>query len=159
MDTDLCAFPLYAPKLHGSAVQLYDALADRQAKARSVAAWLQSIPGRFNTTAIQSIELDGLDGDTVYCGKPFTVKLTLDPGDMKKEELLAQFVFGVTDGMNFTEEPQIVNLSLTGEEDGNLVYEAACEAKSNGLHAYGVRVVPFVDPLDNVMLAGLVHWA
>ena len=133
--------------------------ADRQAKARSVAAWLQSIPGRFNTTAIQSIELNGLDGDTVYCGKPFTVKLTLDPGDMKKEELLAQFVFGVTDGMNFIEEPQIVNLSLTGEADGKLVYEAACEAKSNGLHAYGVRVVPFVDPLDNVMLSGLVHWA
>lgn len=133
--------------------------ADRQAKARSVTAWLQSIPGRFNTTAIQSIELSGLEGDTVYCGKPFTVKLTLTPGDMQKDELLVQFVFGVTDGMNFTDVPQIVNLAFTGEENGNLVYEATCEAQSNGLHAYGVRVVPFIDPMDNVMLSGLVHWA
>lgn len=133
--------------------------ADRQAKARAVTAWMENIPGRFNTTAIQSVELSGLDGDTVYCGKPFNVKLILSPGDMKKEELLVQFVLGVTDGMNFTDEPQIVNLALTGEENGNLVYEAACEAKINGLHAYGVRVVPFFDPLDNVMRSGLVHWA
>ena len=95
----------------------------------------------------------------MYCGKPFTVKLTLAPGDMQKDELLVQFVFGVTDGMNFTDVPQIVNLAFTGEEDGNLVYEATCEAQSNGLHAYGVRVVPFIDPMDNVMLSGLVHWA
>lgn len=133
--------------------------ADRQAKARSVTAWQQSIPGRFNTTAIQSVELSGIDGDTIYCGKPFSVKLTLNPGDMNREELLVQFVLGVTDGMNFTEEPQIVNLSLTGEKDGMLVYEASCEAKANGLHAYGVRVVPFIDPLDNALRSGLVHWA
>ena len=78
---------------------------------------------------------------------------------MKKEELLVQFVLGVTDGMNFTDEPQIVNLSLTGEEDGSLIYEASCEARVTGLHAYGVRVVPFIDPMDNVMRSGLVHWA
>lgn len=133
--------------------------ADRQAKARAVTAWKQNIPGRFNTVVIQSVELSGLDGDTVYCGKPFAVKLTLTPGDMKREELLAQFVLGVTDGMNFIDEPQIVNLALTGEEDGKLVYEASCEARENGLHAYGVRVVPFIDPLDNVLSSGLVHWA
>lgn len=33
MNTDLGTFPLYAPKLHGPAVQLYNTLADRQAQA------------------------------------------------------------------------------------------------------------------------------
>lgn len=133
--------------------------ANRQEKARRLTAWQKTIPGRFNTASIQSIEVSGLESDTVYCGKPFTVKLTLKPGDMKSDELLAQFVFGVSDGVNFTDEPQIINLTLTDETDGILTYEAACTAKHNGLHAYGLRVVPFADPMDNVLRAGLVQWA
>ena len=133
--------------------------ADRQAKARRLTEWQKNIPGRFNTASIQSIEVSGLESDTVYCGKPFTVKLTLNPGEMKSEELLAQFVLGLSDGANFTDEPQIINLTLTGEENGILTYEASCTARANGLHAYGLRVVPFADPMDNVLRAGLVQWA
>ena len=109
--------------------------ADRQAKARRLTEWQKNIPGRFNTASIQSIEVSGLESDTVYCGKPFTVKLTLNPGEMKSEELLAQFVLGLSDGANFTDEPQIINLTLTGEENGILTYEASCTARANGLHA------------------------
>lgn len=133
--------------------------ADRQAKARRLTAWQQSIPGRFNTTSIRSIEVTGLEGDTVYCGKPFNVKLSLVPGDMKREELLVQLVIGVTDGTNFTESPDIIDLSFVGEEDGMFTYEASCTARSNGLYAYGLRVVPFADAMDNVLRSGLVHWA
>ncbi len=134
--------------------------ADHQAKARMVTAWQKNIPGRFNSASIQSAELSGFDGNTVYCEKPFGVKLVLAPGDMKKEELRVQFVLGLTDGLNFIEEPQIVDLAKTGEnEEGHWVYEAVCEAKSSGRHAYGVRIVPVIDSMDNVMSSGLVQWA
>ena len=40
-----------------------------------------------------------------------------------------------------------------------ITYEASCTAKANGLHAYGLRVVPVADPMDHVVRAGFVHWA
>jgi hypothetical protein len=68
-------------------------------------------------------------------------------------------VLGATDGTNFISDPEIIDLEQTGDYDGILVYEATCKARVNGPHAYGLRVVPCVDPLDNIMHAGLVHWA
>ncbi len=133
--------------------------ADHQAKARKLTEWQKTIPGRFNTCAIKNIEVSGLEGDTVYCGKPFHVTLQLSLGDMKREELRVQMLLGVTDGVNFTEQPEIIDLAFASENDGILTYEASCTAKANGLHAYGLRVVPVADPMDHVIRAGLVHWA
>ena len=133
--------------------------ADRQAKARKLTEWQKTIPGRFNTCAIKHIEVSGLEGNTVYCGKPFNVKLQLSLGDMKAEELRVQMLLGVTDGVNFTEQPEIIDLAFASEADGVLTYEASCTAKANGLHAYGLRVVPVADPMDHVVRAGFVHWA
>jgi hypothetical protein len=133
--------------------------ADRQAKARKLTEWQKTIPGRFNTCAIKHIEVSGLEGNTVYCGKPFSVKLQLTLGDMKAEELRVQMLLGVTDGANFTEQPEIIDLAFVSEADGMLTYEASCTAKANGLHAYGLRVVPVADPMDHVVRTGLVHWA
>jgi hypothetical protein len=133
--------------------------ADHQAKARKLTEWQKTIPGRFNTCAIKHIEVSGLEGNTVYCGKPFSVKMQIVLGEMAREELRVQMLLGVTDGANFTEAPQIIELGFTGEADGVLTYEAECTAKANGLHAYGLRVVPCADPMDHVVRAGLVHWA
>ena len=133
--------------------------ADHQAKARKLTEWQKTIPGRFNTCTIKHIEVSGLEGNTVYCGKPFSVKLQLTLGDMKAEELRVQMLLGVTDGANFTEQPEVIDLAFASEADGVLTYEASCTAKANGLHAYGLRVVPVADPMDHVVRAGLVHWA
>ncbi|MCQ2443934.1 MAG: alpha-glucan family phosphorylase [Mailhella sp.] len=150
----------YMEKIYVPAARRGSAMdAGRQAKARTLTEWYRTIPGRFNTAAIEAIEISGLEGDTVYCGKPFTVNMTVRLGDMKAEEILAQLVIGVSDGMNFTESPDIVDLALVEEKDGVCRYTASCTAKANGLHAYGLRIVPMADPLDQVVRSGLVTWA
>ena len=133
--------------------------AGRQAKARSMAEWLRSLPGRFNTLSISDIELDGIKDNSLCCGRPFHVKLSLYPGDMSLDELRVQLVIGPSDGTNFTEQPEIIDLAYAGENDGQHTYEASCAVSANGTHAYGLRVVPCRDPLDNILHAGLVHWA
>ncbi len=133
--------------------------AGRQEKARRMAAWLRSLPGRFNTLSINDIELDGFKENSLCCGRPFHVKLSLLPGDMNIEELRVQLVIGPSDGTNFTDFPEIIDLAHTGEKEGQHIYEASCEVHSNGTHAFGLRVVPCADPLDNILHAGLVYWA
>jgi phosphorylase/glycogen(starch) synthase len=132
---------------------------DHQAKAKRLTSWQQSIPGRFNTCTIQSIEVTGIESDTVYCGKPFHVKLALQLGEMNAEELKVQFVIGISDGEDFTEQPDIIDLSFTEERDGIRMYEADCQTRVNGLHVYGFRVIPVADPMDHIVRSGLVHWA
>lgn len=133
--------------------------ADHQALARRLTRWLKDIPGRFNSASIQNIEVRGVDGDTVLRGRPFQVKLYLNPGDMPREELLVQLVIGRTDGIRFVEKPDILSLSLSGEQEGILVYEGDCTVKENGAYAYGLRVLPVCEGLDSPLRSGLVLWA
>ncbi|MBP3730445.1 MAG: alpha-glucan family phosphorylase, partial [Mailhella sp.] len=84
--------------------------ADRQEKARFMAEWLRTVPGRFNTAVIQGIELEGVNDDSISCGEPFKVRLELLTGEMKPEELKVQFVIGPTDGTHFTAAPEVVDL-------------------------------------------------
>ena len=133
--------------------------ADKQAKARSMAQWLRTVPGRFNTVAVRDIELGGLKDDAVCCGVPFKVRLELTPGEMDPKELIVQMVLGTTDGTGFTAAPEIIDLAPAGDHDGILAYEGTCVTRVSGPHAYGLRIVPCADPLDNIMHAGLVHWA
>ena len=132
---------------------------DRQKKAKEITAWLRTVPGRFNTTVIRDIEVTGITDDLISCGTPLTVKVELAPGDMKPEELRVQLVIGQADGLNFTSHPSIIDLKLAKEEDGALFYEASGTVSTNGHYAYGILIVPCIDPLDNIMHAGLVRWA
>ncbi len=132
---------------------------EKQAAVRRVSAWMQSLPGRFNTAAIRSIEVQGLYGDTVVRGHPFTVELRLAPGDMGRDELLVQLIVGRSDGQRFLERPDVIPMVCSGETDGQLVYTATYTTQASAALAYGLRVVPHNEELDTPLCPGFVLWA
>lgn len=145
---------IYAP----TAVRRAAMDAEKQAGARRLRAWLHTLPGRFNTVSIQSIDMQGLHEETLVRGRPFTVELRLLPGDMDRGELSVQLLIGRSDGMRFLGRPDVVELECKGEQDGQLIYAASYETQESGVLAYGLRVVPKSADVDTPLCPGFVLW-
>ena len=78
---------------------------------------------------------------------------------MKPDEMLVQFVAGRSDRRDFTEKPDLVDLTCTGTDDqGRLIYSGSYTPAHNGHYLYGVRVLPWREGLDSVLDSGLIQW-
>ena len=131
---------------------------NNRALARHLAAWKQNIPVRFGTLSIKELTVTGAEGDIISCGMPLNVRVVVQPGEMQKDEILAQLVLGpVNSNGDFTVKPDILRLngSTTGD---TLVYEGTYMARSNGRFAYGIRIMPVTQGLDSPLDSGLVLW-
>ncbi|MCR5259478.1 MAG: hypothetical protein K6E40_15130, partial [Desulfovibrio sp.] len=93
-------------------------------------------------------------------GQDIHVTLSLDPGAMKREEILVQLVVGPWDGNNFTGTPDITPLSYERTtSDQSLVFSCNYQTRHNGSHAYGVRVIPMIPELGSYLESHLCVWA
>ncbi len=126
--------------------------------ARHLAQWKQNIPVRFGSLAIKEIVISGVENESIACGRPLAVKVSIAKGQLQAEEVLAQFVFGpINDNGDYVQKPDVVELKLT--KDGDiLVYEGEYVASHNGRYAYGIRVFPVTEGLESVLESGLVLW-
>ena len=87
------------------------------------------------------------------------ISVRLLPGVMREDELLVQLVVGPGDGSNFIGKPDTVTLTPHPEETGDaLLYEGRYTPTHNGLHMYGVRVMPVTEGLDSPLETHLVLW-
>ena len=131
---------------------------DNFALARRLAAWKAGVAGRFASVRMDTIRIDGLGGDDASADQ-MKVSVRLHPGDMLAEELLVQLVAGPGDGANFIGRPDTVTLHPRKEGSGEmLLYEGAYTPSHNGLHMYGVRVMPVTKGLDSPLETHLVLW-
>ena len=128
--------------------------------AKRICAWKEEIQVRFSTLKVGLLRVDGMEGDTCNAGQDIHVTLSLDPGAMKREEILVQLVVGPWDGSNFTETPDITPLSYERTtSDQSLVFSCNYQTRHNGSHAYGVRVIPMIPELASYLDSHLVVWA
>lgn len=131
----------------------------RQDLARRLGAWISRAVGRFSSVRLEEIRIDGLAGDTLFCGKPLTVNVRLNSGDLLPEELRVQLVIGPTDGTDFTECPDVAELTPAADAaPGVQLWSGSYTANRNGRYAYGVRVLPVTDGLDEALKTNLVLW-
>ncbi len=132
---------------------------NRQALARGLGLWHSQISTRFNALTLEEIQIEGIEGDTLVCGRPLVVRVRMRSGDLKPEELLAQFVIGPTDGTDFSERPDVVELTaVDSPQPGTLIYAGTYATKKNGRYAYGVRVMPTTPGLKNPLRSNMVLW-
>lgn len=128
---------------------------------KAVAQWEKDLPARFGTVKLEEITLTGADGNTMLCGEPVTVKLKMNLGEMKPDEILAQLVIGRTyNNGNFIDKPELLRLeSRNGKNDPKLMtYFATYIPRKNGPYRYGIRVMPIHKGLSRPLDAGLVLW-
>ena len=86
--------------------------------------------------------------------------VSLDPGQMKQEELLVQLVVGAYDGREFVEKPRVVLLSYERTtSDNSLVYACDFVTRKSGRQAYGVRILPTTPDVEGDFDTNMVLWA
>lgn len=131
---------------------------DRQALTRRLSAWRKNVASRFTAVHLEEIRIQGVDGSTLVCGQPLTVYMRLTHGDFAPEELQAQLVIGHTDGIDFVDAPDIIKLTPRQGPDNTLIYSGTYVATRNGRYAYGIRVLPITQGVDNALNNNLVLW-
>lgn len=123
-----------------------------------VAAWRKDLPVRFGTVKMEEIILNGADGNIMLCGEPVSVRLRLNPGEMKPEEIQAQLVIGRTFANgNFLDQPDVLRLEPRSNGNG-IVYSATYIPRRNGAYRYGIRIMPVHKGLNTPLETGLVLW-
>ena len=123
-----------------------------------VAAWRKDLPVRFGTVKMEEIILNGADGNIMLCGEPVSVRLRLNPGELKPEEIQAQLVIGRTFANgNFLDQPDVLRLEPRSNGNG-IVYSATYIPRRNGAYRYGIRIMPVHKGLNTPLETGLVLW-
>lgn len=130
----------------------------RQETARRLGEWTESIVGRFSAVRLEEIRIDGLEGDTLFCGRPLNVNVRLNSAELSSAELRVQLVIGPTDGTDFTELPDTVELTPENAASGVQQWSGSYTAAKNGRYAYGIRVFPVTEGLDDALKTNLVLW-
>ncbi len=145
---------LYIPTAERAAL----VAADRFKLARETSDWKRRIPMRFSSLRILDVRLKGTRGDSIVVGKPFSVVVRVDPGQLEPDEVLAELIIGRTDGRDFIGYPQSVPLRPVPDTKGTLTLTADYVVQENGPHAYGIRVMPCNRNLACKQEAELVIW-
>ncbi len=117
---------------------------------RSLIQWRNEVSGKFHAVKITDIQVSGLNGDTLVCGQPFSVKVQVLTGGIPIDQLNVQLVIGGTDGEDFNCLPDIIRLSPGKEIDDKVEFFGIYIATKNGRYAYGIRVMPTTKGLSRV---------
>ena len=134
--------------------------ADEFESVKRLVKWKENISQRFSTLRTGLLRVDGMEGDTCSRGQDIHVTLSLEQGEMQRDEILVQLVVGPFDGTDFIGTPDIVPLSFERTtSDKSLVYSCNYQTRHNGVHAYGVRVIPITPDLPSYLDSHLVVWA
>ena len=127
---------------------------------KRIVEWKQDIAARFGSVHVGLLRIDGMDSDTCMAGQPIRVTVSLDPGKMKQDELLVQFVVGPYNGSELTEKPDVTRMEYERTtSDHSLVFSCDYVTKHSGHQAYGVRILPTAANLCSDFDTNLVLWA
>ena len=139
---------------------------NNMALTRHLAAWKQNIPTRFNTVSIDSIVVNGVNGDTIVCGNPLNVRVRINQGELNDDEVLAQLVIGPVNAQGeFVVPPDVLRLTYkalphndNGDSPKQITFEGTYIPTGNGRYSYGIRIMPITPGLESPLDSGLVLW-
>jgi phosphorylase/glycogen(starch) synthase len=113
---------------------------------------------RFSSIRLIDVSFEGIHGDTINVGEPFTIKLRIDPGKLDPEEILPELVVGKMSGDNFMTMPDSVPLKSDGASGNVLNYSGTYNVKESGRYSYGIRIIPYNKNLASKQEMGLALW-
>jgi glycogen phosphorylase/synthase len=131
---------------------------DNYKLAREIAEWKRKMPMRFSSLRLVDVSIQGIQGDTILVGKPFTVSVRIEPGKLEPAEILVEMLMGRKGGADFVGTPTCVRLKQVAAQKGILTFSAECSVPENGEFSYGIRVMPSNPSLTLKPDAELVLW-
>ncbi len=125
---------------------------------RELTEWKLRAPVRFSSLKLIDVIFDGIHGDTIQVGEPFTVNVRIDPGKMEPDEILVELVVGRIDGHDFIRDPESVKLNLDGRNESILTFSCEYQVDQSGQYSYGIRIVPYNKNLSSKQEMGIALW-
>jgi starch phosphorylase len=132
---------------------------DGMQKAIDLASWKSKI--RQNWHQVKVLDVLAQDCKDLKVGEGFDVKVKLQLGELKPEDVVVQLYMGqVSSGGEIT-QPQVVPLSLVERSSGEpYIYHAnQVVCKLSGLFGFTVRILPHHPDLVTPFLPGIITWA
>jgi len=136
----------------------HDMTQDSFKLAKELSDWKMKVPLRFSSLRLVDVSFEGIHGDSIPVGEPFTVKVRVDPGKMERDEILVELVIGKVEKQDFLREPENIPLECSGSEDGILTYSCRHSVQESGSYSYGVRAIPYKKDLMKKQELCLVLW-
>jgi phosphorylase/glycogen(starch) synthase len=131
---------------------------DNYRLARELAEWKLRAPMRFSSIRLIDVSFEGIHGDTINVGEPFTINLRIDPGKLEPDEILAELVIGKISGDDFMTQPDSIQLVRDGVKDHLITYTGQYNVKSSGRYSYGIRIIPYNKNLSSKQELGMALW-
>jgi phosphorylase/glycogen(starch) synthase len=126
--------------------------------AKELSEWKLKVPLRFSSVRLIDVGFEGIHGDSILVGEPFTVRVRVEPGKMDPSEILVELVVGKMEKIDFVGEPKNVPLKFIGTEDGLMVFTCEYSVPESGQYSYGIRIIPFHKNLASKQDLGLALW-
>ncbi|MFB3925765.1 MAG: alpha-glucan family phosphorylase [Syntrophales bacterium] len=149
----------YLQEIYISTAQREFALTQNGFKlAKELADWKLKTPMRFSSLKLIDVIFEGIHGDTIHVGEPFSVNVRIDPGKLEPEEILAELIVGKIDGHEFVTDPRSIPLHIKSRTDNIITFSCAYQVEESGQYSYGIRIIPFNKNLGSKQELGLALW-
>ena len=106
------------------------------------------------------MSFEGIHGDTINVGEPFTVKLKgSTPESRNSDQLLPELIIGRVSGDHLLSHPDSVPLEREKQSENHiLVFKGDYNVKESGRYSYGIRIIPYNRNLASKQELGMAMW-
>ncbi|MDY3561811.1 alpha-glucan family phosphorylase [Gemmata sp. JC673] len=131
--------------------------ANQLAGAKELATWRRRVSSEWPQVRVESVEAP--TADTLRVGGSFPVKVRVNLGSFKPEDVEVQLCHGVLDALGDIADPKTVALAANGGSSGaSVLFAGEVSCRSSGQFGFGVRVLPKNQYLAHLFEPGLVTW-
>ncbi|GAB7140426.1 hypothetical protein RsTz2092_03740 [Deferribacterales bacterium RsTz2092] len=137
----------------------YEVRASDKLLAKRIAEWKSGVVGRFSSVNIAEMLISDVESEAdMHIGQEISLRVTINPGDMRPDELLVQLVVGIGNGNEFFGKPDVLLLKQVDAIKNRIIYKGTYAINREGKHIYGIRVFPTTKGLASPLDTGLVLW-
>ncbi len=127
-------------------------------RAADLASWRRALARGWRQIRVVGVESNGRD--PMHVGTDLTVKVRVDLGAFKPDDVEVQLFHGLVDSLGDIPQPRTAAMShnCNPEQGSTWVFTGAIPCNASGQHGYMVRVLPKHGDLANPFEPGLVTW-
>ncbi len=130
-------------------------IAEKMKGAKELADWRRRLTAEWNQVRIEGVDAPVVDPHKV--GETIPVKVRVQLGSIRPDEVEVQLCYGLIDAMGEVAEPKVMALTAAGG-DRVTTFAGSVPCTASGQFGFGVRVLPRHANLPNPFEPGLVTW-
>ncbi len=126
------------------------------AQARRTTEYIQRLKSQWESVSVFKIE--GTESRSLKVGDTFSVSCHVHLGTIDPSEVTVQVYTGRIDADGELENPQTVDMKVSGEDTEGFLYKVKVKCRQAGRQGFAVRVLPNNDDLVHPFIPGLIRW-